>query len=134
MLVRRYTTNPSVKLFTNVWDEFFDNSIIKTPVYDVIENENEIIVDMLLAGVKKEDINIDIEKDVLIIKAERKETKDLNYNRKETYFGKYERSFVLSDDIDREKINASLIDGILKINIPKLENVNKTNKLKIEIK
>ena len=74
-----YST-PEIKLFTSIFDDLFElpntNSMIKTPVHDVIENDNEYQVHLLLAGVKKEDISVDIEKDVLTIKAERKEEKD----------------------------------------------------------
>lgn len=130
--------NPSTRLFESIFDELFDfptvSADVKVPVRDVIENDKEYQIQMLLAGVKKEDINIDVEKDVLIIKAERKEVKDLKYNRKETYFGKYERSFVLPDDVDKENIGASLEEGILKITVPKLENNVSVSKKAIEIK
>jgi HSP20 family protein len=136
MLARRYTT-PSTRLFESIFDDLFEippvNTLVKTPIHDVIENEKEFQVEMLLAGLKKEDISIDVEKDVLRIKAERKEVKDLKYNRKETYFGKYERTFVLPENVDKENINASLVDGILKIVVPKLQGDTKLSKKAIEI-
>ena len=129
---------PEIRLFTSILDDLFEfpmtNSTVKTPVHDVIENDNEYQVHLLLAGVKKEDINVDIEKDVLTIKAERKEEKDAKYNRKETFFGKYERSFVLPDDVDKEKIDASMVDGVLKLIVPKLVDKSKLSKKTIEIK
>jgi HSP20 family protein len=130
---------PTVRLFNDIFDDLFDMSVVnksgaKTPVHDVIENNKEYVVELLLAGVSKDSISIDIDNDVLTIKAERKEVKDLKYNRKETYFGKYERSFILPDNVDKENIGASLIDGILKLIIPKLEVDTKPSKIKIEIK
>jgi HSP20 family protein len=90
-MLRKYSA-PEIRLFNSIFDDLFEfpmvNSMVKTPVHDVIENDKEYQVELLLAGVKKEDISIDIEKDVLTIKAERKENKDLKYNRKETFFGK----------------------------------------------
>jgi HSP20 family molecular chaperone IbpA len=137
MLARRYT-NPSIRLFDTILDDLFEfppvNTLVKTPIHDVIENEKEFQVEMLLAGLKKEDISIDVEKDVLRIKAERKEVKDLKYNRKETYFGKYERTFVLPEGVDKENIDASLVDGVLKIIVPKLQGDTKLSKKTIEIK
>lgn len=131
-----YST-PEIKLFTSIFDDLFElpntNSKIKIPVHDVIENDNEYQIHLLLAGVKKEDINIDTEKDVLTIKAERKEDNDIKYNRKETFFGKYEKSFILPDDVDKENINASLIDGVLKIVVSKLIDKSKLSKKTIEI-
>ena len=136
MLAKRYTT-PQIRLINSIFDDLFEfptvNSIAKTPVHDVIENDNEYQIDLLLAGVKKEEINVNVEKDVLTIKAERKEINDLKYNRKETYFGKYERSFILPDDVDKDNINASMSDGILKVIIPKLKDNAKLSKKVIEI-
>ena len=135
MLTKRHTS-PSINLFHSIFDDLFDfpvmDSMIKTPVHDVIVNDKEFQVELLLAGLKKEDITIDIERDMLMIKAERKEVKDLKYNRKETYFGKYERSFKLPDNVDKENISASLNDGVLNVVIPKLEDA-KLSKRKIEI-
>ncbi len=129
---------PTINLFDALFEDAFDfpeiNTEVKSPIHDVIENEIEFQVEMLLAGVKKEDISIDVEKNVLTIKAERKEIKDIQYNRKQTYFGKYERIFKLPDNVDKEKIDASLVDGILKIIIPKIEIDAKLSKKAIEIK
>ena len=127
---------PTINLLDSFFDDLFNypaiNSEVKSPIHDVIENDKEFQVEMLLAGVQKEDISI--EKDVLIIKAERKEIKDIQYNRKQTYFGKYERQFNLPDNVDTENIDASLTDGILKLIIPKIEVDAKALKKAIEIK
>jgi len=129
---------PSINLLDSLFEDFFNfpttDSLMKTPIHDIIENDKEFQVELLLAGVKKEDISIDVEKDMLIIKAERKEVKDIQYNRKETYFGKYERSFKLPDNVDIKNIDASLNDGILKLIIPKIEVDAKALKKAIEIK
>jgi len=129
---------PTIRLFDEIFGDFFDNSVInssgvKTPIHDVIENDKEYIVELLLAGVKKENISIDVEEGMLTIKAERKEVKDTQYNRKQTYFGKYERSFKLPDNVDADNIDASLVDGILKVTIPKIEIDTKSLKKVIEI-
>lgn len=129
---------PSINLLDSLFEDLFDlpavDSGVKTPVHDVIETDKEFQVELLLAGVKKEDISVDVERDVLTIKAERKEIKDIQYNRKQTYFGKYERSFKLPDNVDKENIDASLVDGILKVVIPKLSVDTKLSKIAIEIK
>jgi HSP20 family protein len=138
MLPIRRTT-PSVKLFTDIFDDLFqfpefDTTVTMNPVYDIVENEKEFAVEMQLAGIKKEDITLDIDKDVLTIRAERKEVKDLKYNRKQSFTGTYQRSFTLPEIADVDNINASLEDGILKIIVPKLEEVTKLSKRAIEIK
>jgi len=136
MLAKRYTT-PQIRLFNSLFDDLFEfpitNSIAKRPIHDIIENDGEYQIDLQLAGVKKDEIKIDVEKNVLNIKAERKEENNLNYNYRETYFGKYERSFVLPDNVNIENINASMSDGILKLIIPKLKDNLKLSKKVIEI-
>jgi len=120
-------------LFSTVFDEIIEssNKINKRPSYDIIENDNEYIIEVSLAGMKKENINIEVDKDNLIIKAKREENKELNYNRKETYFGDFEKTFKLPDSIDNKNIISSFIDGILKITIPKIINPNTKKKIEI---
>jgi len=131
-------STPSVTLFDRFFDDFFaypkwDDVAVKYPLHDVIENDKEYIVELSLAGVKKEDISLNIDDDVLTIKAERKES-DQNYNKKQTFYGVYEKSFTLPDSVDKENINASHENGILKLAIPKI-NQKETKVIKqIEIK
>ena len=140
LAIKKQTAYPTIKDFFGILDGIFeipltnDSISCKTPIHDVIENENEFIIEIVLAGIKKEDINIDIENNELNIKAERKEKNNLKYNRKETYFGKYERCFSLPDNIDNQNIDASFNDGILIITIPKNNDYEKINIKKIEIK
>jgi HSP20 family protein len=110
----------------------FEDTSIKCPIHDVIENEKEYVVEAMLAGIKKENVTVDINERRLSIEAIRKEVKDTNYNRKESFTGTYKRSFILPDDADADSIDAIMEDGVLTIKIPKLEEP-KTKK-KIEIK
>lgn len=137
MISRIYRTPNDLYSFFNIFDELFDETHDITsrrcPAHDVIENDNEFIIEMELAGVKKEDISIETEDGVLTIETERKKNCDCKYNRKEMYVGKYKRSFILPDNTDAEEIKASLGDGILKISVPKsVDEVKK--KQQIEIK
>ena len=111
----------------------FEDSSIKCPIHDVIENEKEYVVEAMLAGVKKEDVTVDVNERRLSIEAVRNEVKDLKYNRKESFTGTYKRSFILPDNADADNITANMEDGVLTVNIPKLEEAKKTKK-KIEIK
>jgi HSP20 family protein len=121
----------------DVLDDFFvnpfDDTSIKCPIHDVIENEKEYIIEAMLAGIKKEDVLVDVNERRLSIEAVRNEVKDLKYNRKESFTGKYKRSFILPDDADADNITATLEDGVLTISIPKLDKPKETKK-KIEIK
>lgn len=126
-------TNDFMKLFDEFFDETFDITSRKCPAHDVIENDDEFIVKMELAGVKKEDINIETEDGTLTIETERKRDETLKYKRKEMYIGKYKRSFILPDNVSTEEIKADLSDGILTVVIPKTVEEPKKKK-QIEIK
>lgn len=134
MLVK-YQENPfSIfdDLMESFWQSSEDSSGIRHPKCDVIENDKEFIVDVYIAGIKKEDASIKVDDNVLIIKAERK-SDTVKYNRKEAFVGIYEKSFILPDNVDEDKINASFADGVLKLIIPKTIEA-KAKQKKIEIK
>jgi HSP20 family protein len=97
-----------------------------SPAVDIYETENEIIVHAELPGVERKDIGLNLEKNVLTLKGERrfeKETKQENYHRIERAYGGFSRSFSIPAIVDDEKIRAEYKDGILKISLPKKEQV-----------
>lgn len=109
-------------------------SLVHRPTHDIIETKEDYIVEILLPGVKKEDISTELNKNELIIKAERKKNNDVEYIREQSFKGKYELKFNLSETIDKENINASFEEGILKLSIPKQQEKKKLSSKKIEIK
>ena len=134
--IRPYRTN---LFLTNLFDDIFDgnpfgDTSIQCPIHDVIENDKEFIIEAMLAGIKKEDVSVKVDKDVLTIKAIRQEVKDLKYNRKESFTGTYKRLFTLPELADTENISASLEDGVLRIIVPKLEKEPVSATKVIEIK
>ena len=93
---------------------------------DIYETENEIQVQAELPGVERKDISLNLEKNVLTLKGERrfeKETKQENYHRIERAYGGFSRSFSIPAIVDDDKIRAEYKDGILKIALPKKEQV-----------
>ena len=102
------------------------------PKVDVIEHDNEIEVQAALPGVKKEDLNVEINNQSISIRAATKEEKkeEGKYFRREITRGEFQRTFSLPSDVDSENVKAEFKDGILKINIPKTE---KTKRKSIEI-
>ena len=105
------------------------------PVVNTREGEFAYHVDVDLPGVKKEDIKVDINKNILTISGERKtkdEIKQDDYYKVETYFGKFSRSFTLPENADVENIEAKSDNGVLEVVIPKLKD--DINKKSIEIK
>jgi HSP20 family protein len=89
---------------------------------DVYQTPNEIVVKSTIAGVKPEDIDISINNDMLTIRGRRemRETiKDSDYLYRECYWGSFSRSIILPVEIEPEKIEAVLENGVLTVTLPK---------------
>ena len=117
-------------------DDFFDypeksfsfrtsnaNGLMKT---DIKENENAFEVSIALPGVKKDDIEIELKDEYLTVSAtsnmkKDEEDKKSNYIRRERYYGSCSRSFYVGDAVTENDIKASYEDGILTLDIPKVE-------------
>lgn len=103
---------------------------------NVSENENNFSIEISAPGLKKEDIKIELENNILKISSEitdQKEEENNEYYRREFYMSSFERSFTLPNNTDKNNISASMNDGILNIIIPKLKE-EKSNNIKINIK
>ena len=93
------------------------------PLADIVEREKEYLIKVDLPEVRKEEVKVLFDDGVLTIKGERKvekEVKGEKTHRTERFFGMFERSFVLPDEADREKIEASFANGVLNLDFPKL--------------
>jgi HSP20 family protein len=98
------------------------------PLVDIAEDDKEYTVKVELPGVRKEDVKVTVEDDVLTISGERKiekEEKGRRYHRVERSYGAFERSFTLPDDALADKIHADFKDGVLQVHIPKGEKAHK---------
>jgi HSP20 family protein len=94
------------------------------PVVDIVEDENEYLIKAELPEVKKEEVKVTVQDDVLTIAGERmfeKEEKGRKYHRMERAYGSFARSFTLPEDADGEKVAAEFKDGVLKVHLPKSE-------------
>ena len=89
---------------------------------DVYQTDAELVIRSAIAGVKPEDLDISIEKDVVTISGERKKPLEEkgDYFSQECYWGKFSKQIILPVEIDPNKIEATLRDGILTIRTPKL--------------
>jgi HSP20 family protein len=140
MLVTRYK-NPRFELMNEFFKQFEIEQEPKeivdfTPAVNTREDADAYYIDVDLPGVKKEDVEISIDKNVLTIKGKRevrKEVKEEDYYRIESAYGSFARSFTLPEKVDTEKIEAKTENGVLEIVIPKLKVEKETTK-KIEIK
>lgn len=91
---------------------------------DIREEQDAFFVDAEVPGLSAEDVNIDVEKNVLTIRGERKVEKEETegtYRRVERQYGGFSRSFSLPENVDAEHIRADLKDGVLALRLPKKE-------------
>jgi HSP20 family protein len=94
------------------------------PNADIVENDKEYLIKADLPEVKRENIDINVENGVLTLSGERrveKSTDNEKEHRRETFYGRFARSFALPEDVDHDKINADYKDGVLKVHLPKSE-------------
>lgn len=104
-----------------------------TPAVDVLEDKDKLTVKAELPGFKREDINVTLHEDSLILSGERRveeEQKQGEFYRCERYYGKFHRLVSLPSSVDAEKIEAKYQDGVLSITLPKTE---KARGKKIEV-
>ena len=105
-----------------------------SPQVDIFENQNEIVLEAELPGMKPEDVNISIENNVLTIHGERKfEKKDEgdNFHRVERSYGSFTRSFTLPPTVSSDRAEAEFENGILRLTLAKREEAKPR---RIEIK
>jgi HSP20 family protein len=104
-------------------DFSYDTPAQFNPRIDISEDEKKIYVEAELPGMKKDDLKISIQDNILTISGEKKseseEKKEKNYYRSERCYGSFQRSFTLPAEVNRDKTDAKFEDGILKINIEK---------------
>jgi HSP20 family protein len=109
-----------------MWDTWGTGTFHGTLLHsmDVYREKDALVVKAELPGIKKKDLDISLEDDVLSIKAEKKQeevTEDTTYYSSERHFGQYFRSMSLPFHVDAEKITATFKNGLLEIRLPKAE-------------
>jgi HSP20 family protein len=105
------------------------------PSVNVAETDEDIVVTAELPGVKQDDVDITITNDVLTLKGEKKEEKEVqkkNYHRIERSYGSFQRSVSLPTGVQADKAKAKYKDGVLQITIPKVEEA-KPKQIKINV-
>lgn len=114
-----------------MFDAFFPTSRVSNLsnfdlAIDLVENEDTFVVTADLPGLKREDIEITFDQDVLTIKGETRveeEREEAKMHIRERRFGSFVRSLRMPRVIDADNINADYTDGILKVTLPKTEEV-----------
>lgn len=138
--------NYSQEWLPSIFNDFFDNDwMVKAnataPAINVIESDTDYKVEVAAPGMTKEDFNIHLSEDnELVISMEKKaetneeDKQNKKYLRREFSYTKFQQALVLPDDVEKDKINANVTNGVLTIELPKRtpEEKAKINKV-IEI-
>jgi HSP20 family protein len=101
---------------------------------DVYQTPADVVIKSIIGGAKPEDIDVEIANDMITIKGRREnfdEVKTEDYYYQECFWGAFSRSIILPVDVEADKIQATIKDGILKIVLPKAEKI-KTKKIKVK--
>jgi HSP20 family protein len=123
--ITRRTFSP---LLSNIFDDdffpTFNARANSMPAVNIRENEKNFLLELAVPGMDKKDLKIDISEDVLTISSETRNESEENqdgYRRKEFSYSSFCRSFYIPDNVSKEKIGAEYKDGILTIELPKME-------------
>lgn len=106
------------------------------PKIDISEDEKYLFVDAEIPGIKKENLKLTLQDNILTLKGEKKieeEKKEKNYYRNERCYGSFTRSFTLPVEVNPEKIDAKFEDGTLRITMEKMQQTA-SNVKEIELK
>ena len=115
----------------SIFNDFFDNDWMErtsatAPAINAKESKDEYLIEVAAPGMTKDDFNVHIEgDDSLVICMEKKnetkeEKKETRFLRREFSYSQFQQTMILPDDVDKEKIEAKMENGVLHINLPKL--------------
>jgi len=137
--------NQLIKKMNKLCEEIFSAERINSPQIahsafippmDIYETENELVLTAEIPSVPQEDINIIIKDNILTIEGERRFERNIQeegYRRIERNYGPFKKSFTLPTDVNKEKVDAQLKDGVLYIHLPKVASA-KSRHIAIELK
>ncbi len=106
------------------------------PAVDVYDSADNILIKADLPGLNKDDIDVTVESDQLILKGEKKKENEIeedNYYKTERFTGSFFRTIPLPAEVEAEKVDAKFSDGVLTLNLPKREEA-KPKRIKIDVK
>ena len=128
----------------NAFNDLFSDSALSrmnstAPAVNVKDTENAYVMEVAVPGIKKEFCRVNIDDDgnleiAIENKLEHKEeNKKEHYLRREFSYSNYQQSYILPEDVDREKISAKVLNGVLEIELPKVVKSEQKVQRKIEI-
>ncbi len=101
---------------------------------DVFQTENEIIIQSTVAGVRPDDLDVQITRDMVTLRGKREQSRQIdrdNYFFQELYWGTFSRAITLPQEVDVDGAEASLKQGLLTVRLPKLDK-NRTERLRVK--
>lgn len=122
--------------FFEDWPAVPEKAMGFTPAVDVYQDKDNVIVETPLAGVDPEKVSVSVENDVLKIEGQsghQSEVDEKNYYRKEVRYGSFYRVVALPTHVKGDKAQANFENGMLKIVIPKAQEV-KPKTIKVSVK
>lgn len=134
---------PAKNLFENL-DHFFNNNIAdffgsdftnNTPSINIVETEKNYRLEVAAPGLEKNDFEVKVEKNQLIISANRAtsdETTDGKYTRREFNYASFRRSFELPELVNKDHVTASYDKGVLTVTLPKKEEIATVQTIEIK--
>ncbi|NJB72453.1 HSP20 family protein [Saonia flava] len=118
------------------WFGGLDKPLYNLPAVNIKENEANFELELAVPGRTKEDFKVEVDNDVLTISSETKsedETTEENFTRREFSYTSFKRAFTLPESVESNKIDASYVNGVLTLSIPKKEEALPKPKRLIEI-
>ena len=122
----------------SIFNDIFDDDFMgytpakqfASPAVNIIENEKDYQIEVAAPGMSKEEFKVRLENDKELVIALEKKNEDKhekkNYLRREFSYASFKQAFIIPDEVDAEKIGAAMVDGVLKITLPKKEVTVKT--------
>jgi HSP20 family protein len=108
---------------------------MKTPVVDVFEEKDDVVVKAEVPGMDKDNIEVTLSDSTLTIKGEKKkeeEIKEDNYYRSERSYGSFVRTLDLPKEVHADKVKATFKNGVLEVRMPKTEEA-KAKEIKVKV-
>ena len=139
-LVRKHNS-PFFPALFDEWlsNEWLPSSTLPTkqlPAVNIQETDTSFLLELAAPGFKKEDLQVEVEKDILSISSQSDAAaeEDAQYTRKEYGYHSFRRTFTIPESVDSKKIEAQFKEGILEVKLPKKKEMLQEAKKSIRIR
>lgn len=139
-LVRKHNS-PFFPALFDEWlsNEWLPSSTLPTrqlPAVNIQETDTSFLLELAAPGFKKEDLQVEVEKDILSISSQSDAAaeEDAQYTRKEYGYRSFRRTFTIPESVDSKKIEAQYKEGILEVKLPKKKEMLQEAKKSIRIR